>query len=333
MADNPDLKNDPNSPRNRAIETLQRIPVAGLEDLLKAKFDPEIWMWRVVLLLSIAVTIRYNVELTKTFLKYSTVEDFQLVVPEEAPFPFVYICAQHAINRTYATSAFPLELVKKVIQTKPHGAAATMLRTNEVSVEAFQEELLKFLSFRAIEEVKFDERLMYAYAEVLDEAIEKLGDQWPGWTGLLQGSSYQCESVVQECEYNGKPFSCCPIGQNLTSLQEADICFGISVSSVEGPYPKPRTSSFLAHRNFRRPNSPSGHRLEERPEVQDQDRSERYVRSSDTFDGYSNPFRTCRKSTTESDHRSGGHFSHSQPAVEESPAVSGLCRAVRHQKV
>lgn len=221
----------PIAPKEKAVEILRRIPVAGLEDLLIATFPPEKWMWRITLVAAILGTAYYNYGLTEMFSKHTLVQKFDLVDPSELPFPFVYVCPMYAMNRSYVKELFPFPMVQRLIQSDPTGLPAMWTKRLKMTTADFYEEWLKYASFRILEGPHFDERLVNSYESIWDMALAEMGSRWRSYSNLYEKESFLCQEVLKECKFNGEPFDCCPVNENMTNLEIDAVCFGINVST------------------------------------------------------------------------------------------------------
>lgn len=195
---------------------LERIPIAGLHNLLYAEQKWEWYLWIVTLLLAGAVTVRYLVPAFTQYLEYDTALEIRHVSDPDVPFPTVHVCMSDAANGTRVH-----ELADHI---RPHlyndsryshlADVITDCTTRECRLEWLAWQAVIYALNPPNWSLPWLGQKAYALNEVFSKIISVFGPGWPGLSSLYKEIMFKCENLLMRCEYNGIAFPCCSEGSD-----------------------------------------------------------------------------------------------------------------------
>lgn len=214
------LTTEPPPPKKpTATAYLERIPIAGLHNLLYAEEKWEWYLWLVTLFLASIVTIRYIVPAFTQYLEFDTALEIRHVSDPNVPFPNVHVCMSDGVSQ--------IRLLRLIYDLKPrldNDSRYQLLAERFRPVAWWMNEckrpycsvpplinliILYMITPPNVKIDWLDRDHLVALNEMVAELIEMLGPDWRGLNNMYKETMYECEDVLARCVFNDIEFPCC----------------------------------------------------------------------------------------------------------------------------
>jgi hypothetical protein len=116
---------------------LQRIPVAGLENLLRATTKNERRIWILVLIAALGATVYYLIPPIISFMAFRRVVEVTHKTTQDIPLPPFYVCINSAQNRSFFDTVIN-ETIRKQMQNEPR-VKSWIFRTQRIIIGRWRE--------------------------------------------------------------------------------------------------------------------------------------------------------------------------------------------------
>ena len=212
--------------KGTARTLLERIPIAGLHNLLYAGERKEKLLWSTVLIISAAITLHYFIPCIVNFTKFLKVVEVQHPSYPQLPFPTIHVCGTGAINGTYLNQAFK----NCMPHFKNDSRIQSLARRFRMTVPALVWWTIAYGTHEPDFEPTFDQNMVPAFNEILYKFIQAFGSNWPGTKKFYEETAYKCEQFLDQCTLNDVAFPCCGGDAANPILIYTQTCYKLDVS-------------------------------------------------------------------------------------------------------
>jgi hypothetical protein len=191
----------------------ERVTIAGVYDLYRAKYRSEKAMWILALIFVCFAIIFTSRNLVLQHLHQSKVYNYYPMANRVPPFPSVSVCGPQSIDKKKFRQLL-------IIPNKTR----ELVEKNKRDLNAIIDFTLDFWSYDRLPVDITDSILAKATNQIMAATVKEI--PW-GITGFYLSVYPKCEQSLSGCSFYGKKFDCCSVAK--LSFTEDSICYYFDV--------------------------------------------------------------------------------------------------------